>query len=149
MTTLSLSPAQPMTSLQEENSNVLRGSSALGMGVDVFGEYATGNSLKQQVLELDPYTRTDPVSGKLTSEHIKVNPAQEGMASSIEGSTVREVASSVAASANLSGSYGFFKGEMSVSYDSVSTAKRQRPALKGWLARPTPRYRQRSRRPPV
>ena len=115
---------EPMahSSLQAD-PGILPGTDVIGSGVDVFGEYCGNTSLRLPIIDMSDRSKIDEDTGKVTSELVTVRKATEGMAESIKGSSLSEVAQSFAASVKIEGGNGLFSGEMSAAFNTSTSSK--------------------------
>ncbi len=119
--TIAIEPMMPKGRMAQ--TKILPGTAVIGFGVDVFGEYCSANSLKLPIIDTSDLTKPVDGSDLLTSTLVTVLPAHEGMAEQVQGSTLREVANSLAASVKLEGSSGFLSGEMSAAFNTSTSHK--------------------------
>lgn len=113
--------AECLATNDDTDGQTLPGTNVLGCGVDVFGEYCGATSLKKPIIDMSDRSQTDERTGKKTAHFITLQPADEGIAKEIQGSSLTEVSKQLSVSVGLKGSSGFFKGELDAAYGSSST----------------------------
>ncbi|HYX06321.1 MAG TPA: MAC/perforin domain-containing protein [Bacteroidales bacterium] len=81
----------------------------LGAGYDVFDNYADVVKVKGQILDLVKLSN---------DQYLEKKTIEKGTFHTVEGKTVNEYLHNFSTKTNLSGSYGFFSGSLSVNYES-------------------------------
>ncbi|MEP1536889.1 MAG: MAC/perforin domain-containing protein [Paracoccaceae bacterium] len=108
----------PSADSPDNQSDILPGSGIIGRGIDVFGEYCSGSSLKKKIIDIGPLDCTENLLNKRTSKLVNVLPDKRGHGESISGQSITQFYKEMSAQVKLEGSYGFFKGELAASFGS-------------------------------
>ncbi|MEO9898340.1 MAG: hypothetical protein ABJF05_18355, partial [Paracoccaceae bacterium] len=64
----------PSADSPDNQSDILPGSGIIGRGIDVFGEYCSGSSLKKKIIDIGPLDCTENLLNKRTSKLVNVLP---------------------------------------------------------------------------
>ena len=102
------------TTTPNDNTDVETTFRNLGRGYDVFDNYADVEQVKGQILDLEKLN---------TNNCIEIQPVEQGTFHTVEGKTVEQYLNNFTTNTNISGSYSFFSGSLSVNYESSQFSK--------------------------
>ena len=74
-----------------EGSDILPGSDIFGRGIDVFGEYCSGPSLKQKIVDIGPLDCTENPFNKCASKLVDVYTNKAGLDESVSGYSIAQL----------------------------------------------------------
>ncbi len=95
---------------------VMPGTSMMGTGVDVFGEYCGPGFFGQPILDLTDRGKEVESSDFVTSDLLTVTEERAGTAEEIRAETKREFSQSFSSRVGLEGKSGYFSGELDASF---------------------------------
>ncbi|MGE0593535.1 MAG: MAC/perforin domain-containing protein [Vicinamibacterales bacterium] len=104
-------------------SDILAGTTTIGSGIAVFGEFCAPSAVTVPIVDLGDLTDTTNISGKRTSPMVHVAQAGQGVATRVQGSTLAEYSTQFSGSVGMQGQYGYFAGEISAAYDTSKSRK--------------------------